>query len=137
MPLAALITMMEVLSLTNILALCRNVSSRLASFIDIHTSMTMEITGNNIRVCENSDQQGVCSPKGCNGRALDRVTKQKHRPNSEKLPKKCPKMVFSAPLDNFWTFFWHIFQTLCRHSLFLGCPTICPLQPKIRKEKGT
>ena len=48
----------------------------------------------------------------CNGRALDRVIKQKHRQNRQKLFKKCPKIVFSPPLDNFWTFF--------RHSLFLA-----------------
>ena len=67
--------------------------------------------------------------KTCNGRALDRVTKQKHRPNRQKLSKKCPKIVFSAPSDNFWTFFGHffdIFRTFCRHSHFLGCPMICP-----------
>ena len=63
----------------------------------------------------------------CNGRALDRVTKQKHRSNRQKLSKKCPKIVFSVPLDNFWTFF-DSFRTFCRHSRFLGCPTICPLQ---------
>ena len=70
-------------------------------------------------------------PMVFNGRALDRVTKQKHRPNRQKLSKKCPKIVFSAPLDKFWTFFRHlfdIFRTFCRHSQFLGCPTICPLQ---------
>ena len=67
----------------------------------------------------------------CNRRALDRVTKQKHRPNRQKLSKKCPKIVFSAPLDNFRTFFGHffdIFRTFCRHSHSLGCPTTCPLQ---------
>ena len=67
----------------------------------------------------------------CNGRALDRVTKSNHRPNRQKLSKKCPKFVFSAPPDNFWTFFRHffdIFRTFCRHFLFLGCPTLCPLQ---------
>ena len=41
----------------------------------------------------------------CNGPALDRVTKQKHRPNRQKLSKKCPKIAFSAPPDNFRTFF--------------------------------
>ena len=67
----------------------------------------------------------------CNRRALDRVTKQKHRPNGQKLSQKCPKIVFSVPPDNFWTFFGHLFdsfRTFFRHSLFLGCPTICPLQ---------
>ena len=46
----------------------------------------------------------------CNGRALDRVTKQKHRPNRQKMSKKCPKIVSSAPLENFWTFFGHFFD---------------------------
>ena len=44
-----------------------------------------------------------------------------------KIVKKCPKMVFSV----LWKFFGHlfdIFRTFCRHSLFLGCPMICPLQ---------
>ena len=61
----------------------------------------------------------------CNGRALDRVTKQKHRPNRQKLPQKCLKIVFSASLDNFRTFFGHffdIFRTFCRHFHFLCCP---------------
>ena len=40
----------------------------------------------------------------CKGRALDRVTKQKHRPNRQKLSQKCPKIVFSVPSDKFWTF---------------------------------
>ena len=64
---------------------------------------------------------------GCNGRALDRVTKQNHRPSRQKLSQKCQKIVFSAPPDNFWTFSG-ILSTFCRHSLLLGCPTICPLQ---------
>ena len=34
----------------------------------------------------------------CNGRALDRVTKEKHRPNRQKLSKKCAKIVFFGPL---------------------------------------
>ena len=46
--------------------------------------------------------------QGCNGRALDRVTKQQHRPNRQISSKKCPKIVFSAPLDNFSTFFEHL-----------------------------
>ena len=67
----------------------------------------------------------------CNGQALDRVTKPKHRPNGQIMSKKSPKIVSAVPLDNFWTFFGHffdIFRTFCRHSLFLSCPTICPLQ---------
>ena len=43
----------------------------------------------------------VLFPLFCNGRALDRVTKQKHRPNRQKLSKKSPKIVFSAPSDIF------------------------------------
>ena len=39
-------------------------------------------------------------------------------------PKNVPKIVFSAPPDNFSD----IFRTFCRHSLFPGCPTICPLK---------
>ena len=49
--------------------------------------------------------------------------------------KNCPKMSETCvfrPSGQFWgifrTFFRH-FRTFCRHSLFLGCPTICPLQP--------
>ena len=53
------------------------------------------------------------------GRALDRVTKQKHRQNRQKV-ENCPKIVFSAPPDNFRTFF--------RYSLSLGCPAIGWLQ---------
>ena len=85
------------------------------------------------RVAKDLRCPSLLSPKTCNGRALDRVTKQKHRPNRQKVSKNCPKIVFSAPPDNFWTFFGHffgIFRTFCRHSLFRGCPTICPLQPK-------
>ena len=50
--------------------------------------------------------------KSCNGRALDRVTKQKHRPNRQEMSQKCPKIVFAAPPDNFWTFFRHFFDIL-------------------------
>ena len=76
--------------------------------------------------------------QSCNGRALDRVTKQKHRPNRQKLSQKCPKIV-SAPPGNFWTFFrqfFDIFRTFCRHSLFLGCPTIGPLQAQSVSRKS-
>ena len=40
-------------------------------------------------------------------------------------------IVFSVAPDNFRTFFRHffdIFRTFFGHSLFLGCPTICPSQ---------
>ena len=76
------------------------------------------------------DPENTMPPRS-QGKSLDRVTKQKHRPTRQNLSKKCPKIVFSAPPDNFWTFFGHfldIFQTFCRHSLFPGCLTICPLQ---------
>ena len=67
--------------------------------------------------------------RGWNGRALDKVTEQKHRPNRRKLSKKCPKIVSS---DNFRTIFRTFFRHFVRHSHFLGCrsrcPTICPLQ---------
>ena len=52
------------------------------------------------------------------GRALVRVTTQRHRPNRQKF-----QTIFGQFLENF-----DIFRTFCRHSLFLGCPTICPLQ---------
>ena len=52
---------------------------------------------------------GDPDPQYCNGRALDRVTKQKRRPHMQNLSKKGPKIVFSAPLENvfghFQTFF--------------------------------
>ena len=66
----------------------------------------------------------------CKGRALDRVTKQKHRP----IGKNCPKNVRKLCLQPVWTIFGH-FRTFFRHfsdilSTFpcLGCPMICPLQ---------
>ena len=34
-------------------------------------------------------------------------------------------------LQPLWTIFLDIFRKCFRHSLFLGCPTICPLQPQI------
>ena len=64
---------------------------------------------------------------GCNGRALDRVTKQKRRPNVQKLSENRVCSPSGHFLHIFRTFF-HIFRTSCRHSLFLGCPTICPVQ---------
>ena len=61
--------------------------------------------------------------------------------------KNVRKVCVSAPPDNFWTFFGHffdifrtffdIFRTFCRHFLFLGCPTICPLQVKRMPETPT
>ena len=53
--------------------------------------------------------------------------------STDQIGKNCPKIVFAVPRDNFWTFFRHffdIFRTFCRHSLFLGCETICLLQDK-------
>ena len=58
----------------------------------------------------------------CNGRALDRVTKEKHRPNRQKLSKKCPKIVFSAPLEIFLGYFFDIFRT------FVGVPIFWAVQ---------
>ena len=53
-------------------------------------------------------------------------TKKKHRPNRQKLSKKCPKIcAFSPPPDNFGGHFSDILSTF---SLCLVCPTICPLQ---------
>ena len=46
---------------------------------------------------------------GCNGRALDRVTKQKHQADRQKVSKNCPRIVFAVPPDNFRTFFRDIF----------------------------
>ena len=65
----------------------------------------------------------------CDGRALDRVSQQKHRTTRQKLSKTCPKIVFSAPLDYFldiFQTFFDVFRRFCRHSL--PFPTICPLQ---------
>ena len=76
----------------------------------------------------------------CNGRALDRVGSP-HK-SIDQIGKTCPKNVrklcfqplqtiFGHFSDIFSTFFGHffdIFRTFCRHSLFLGCPTLCPLQ---------
>ena len=52
----------------------------------------------------------------CNGRAFDRVTKQKHRPNRQKMSKKCPKIVCAVPPDNFSTFFRHFSDILSTFS---------------------
>ena len=69
----------------------------------------------------------------CNGRALDRVTKQKHRPNRQEMSKKCRIIVFSAPPDNFSD----IFSTFFGHfvDVPLGRPTVCPLQRLALMEK--
>ena len=114
-------------------------------------------------------------------RALDRVTKQKHRPNRQKSVQKlcfqplwtifghfsadCKRgrrkgatskkrqkssksvkkffdtfrqfsrgTFFPAPLAIRWIF-RKFFRTVCRHSLSLGCPTICPLQPHMLGQK--
>ena len=61
----------------------------------------------------------------CNGRPLDRVTKSKHRPNRQKMSKNCPKIVFSVPTDNFWTFFVH-FSTFFGH--FVDIPFFWAVQ---------
>ena len=62
--------------------------------------------------------------------------------STDQIGKNCPKNVRNCAfhpsrqfLDFFWTFsdifrhFLDIIWTFCRHSNFLGCPTICPLQP--------
>ena len=40
------------------------------------------------------------------------------------MSKKKSLFVFAGALDNFWTFL----DIICHDSVFLGCPTICPLQ---------
>ena len=63
-----------------------------------------------------------------NGRALDRVTKQKHRPNRQ----KCPKTMFAVPPDNSWTFFgyfFNFFRTFCQHSLFWAVQRFARYKP--------
>ena len=74
------------------------------------------------------DHDHLCT-KSCNGRALDRVTKQKHLPNRQKLSKKCPKIVFSP----FRTIFGHF---LDNSSTFLGrfvdIPYFLAVQPFAR-----
>ena len=52
------------------------------------------------------------------GRALHRVIKQKHQPNRQKMSKKCLKIVFAVPPDNFWTFFGHFFDIFGHLSTF-------------------
>ena len=105
-------------SFTSTLSLVALYRNRLKVLPDIHLERTSVFLHNNLLSCSQC----------CNGRALDRVTKRKHRPNRQKLSKKCPKIVFSAPLDNFSD----IFRTFFGHSRFLGCPTICPLQSQWR-----
>ena len=49
----------------------------------------------------------------------------------DQMAKNCPKNVRKLCLKPLWTIFGHFFdisRTFCRHSHFLGCPTICPLQ---------
>ena len=69
---------------------------------------------------------------------LDRVSKQKHRPNRQNLSNYFSKnCVFSAPPDNFWTFsdifrhfsdIFRLFSDILSTFPLLGCPTICLLQ---------
>ena len=75
------------------------------------------------------------SGKNCNGRALDRVAQQKHRPNRQKLCKKCPKIVFSAPRDIFWTFFGH-FSTIFGYLLTFCFSWLSNGLPVARQEEG-
>ena len=59
-------------------------------------------------------------PGAVTGRALDRVTKQKHRPNRPKIVQtNVRKLCVSAPADNFGHF-WDISSTFFRH--FVGIP---------------
>ena len=52
----------------------------------------------------------------------------------DQIAKNCPKNVRRLcfqPLRTIFGYFltfFDIFRTFCRHSLVLGCPTICPLQ---------
>ena len=52
----------------------------------------------------------------------------------DQIGKNCPKNVRKLCFQPLWTIFGHFseifrhFRTFCRHSHFLGCPTICPLQ---------
>ena len=57
---------------------------------------------------------------------LDRVTRSNHWPNRQNVPKMS-KILSSQRGNNFWTIFGHFFD-FCHDSVFLGCPTICPLQ---------
>ena len=79
-----------------------------------------------------SGESNPLSLSYCNGRALDRVTKQKHRPNRQKLSKKMSENCVFSPSrqflghfsDNFSTFFGHFVDI----PIFWAVPTICPLQ---------
>ena len=65
----------------------------------------------------------------CNGRALDRVTTQKHRPNRQKIVQKMSENCVFSPSRQLLD----IFRTFCRHfsdilSAFpLGCPNALPV----------
>ena len=86
--------------------------------------------------CSGGSDRSKC----CNGRALDRVTKQKHRPNRQKLSTKCPKIVFSVPPDIFWTFFGHfldIFRTFLSTFPFSGLSNDLPVTIKVGFNPGT
>ena len=55
------------------------------------------------------------------------------------IGKNCPKNVRELSLQPLWTIFptfFDILSTFCRHSLFLGCPTVC-LLTLIGNEKST
>ena len=93
----------------------------------------------------------------CTGRALDRLTKQKHWPHRQRMSKKLSENCVFSPsgqffkhfsdifsrhfsyilstfpfsVDNFLTFFGHFLSTFFGHLStfpFLDCPAICPLQ---------
>ena len=54
---------------------------------------------------------------------------EKHRPNSQKLSKKCPKIVLSAPPSNFRTFFRHFLDILSAFP-FSGLSNALPVTSK-------
>ena len=75
------------------------------------------------------------STQNCNGRALDRVAKQKHRPNRQKLSKKCPENCVFCPPGHFWTIFGH-FSTFFEHfvdfPIFWAVQRFARYRPKIK-----
>ena len=70
---------------------------------------------------------------GCNGRALGRVTKEKHRPNRHKLPKNVRKLCF-RPLRAIFGYFSDTFSTFFGH--FVGIPIFWAVQRFARYKHG-
>ena len=69
--------------------------------------------------------------KDCNGRALDRVTKQKHRPNRKNCPENVRKLCVFRPLwrtisGHFSDIFSDIFRTFFRTFPFSGLSNDLP-----------